>query len=88
MRTTLPPALNTLTLTLTLTLTPLTPPLLLAAAVLPHLILGSHRDGHQQIYNDQSLVNVENDIASVKEVFRLQRDYELREAENKYLPKV
>lgn len=42
----------------------------------------------QQIYEDQSLVNVEDNIAPVKEVFRLQRDHELREAEGKYLPKV
>lgn len=40
----------------------------------------------QQIYKDQSLVNVENEIAAVKEVFRLQKDDELKEAEKKYLP--
>ena len=32
-------------------------------------------------------VNVEKNIASVKEVFRITRDSELREAEGKYLPK-
>lgn len=40
----------------------------------------------QQIYKDQSLVNVEKKIAAVKEVFRLQKDDELKEAEKKYLP--
>lgn len=39
-----------------------------------------------QIYKDQSLVNVENKIATVKEVFRLQQDDELVQAEDKYLP--
>jgi len=41
----------------------------------------------KQIFEDQSLVNVEKKIASVNEVFRLQRDDELRAAEDKYLPK-
>lgn len=41
----------------------------------------------QQIYQDQSLVNVEDKIATVKEIFRLQGDNELTEAEDKYLPK-
>lgn len=41
----------------------------------------------KQIYKDQSLLNVENKIVSVKEVFRLQRDEELVAAEDKYLPK-
>lgn len=40
-----------------------------------------------QIYKDQSLVNVEPKIVSVKEVFRLTNDDELVEAEEKYLPK-
>lgn len=39
-----------------------------------------------QIYRDQSLINVENQIASVAEVFRLQGADELKEAEKKYLP--
>lgn len=38
------------------------------------------------IYEEQSLVNVEKKVATVDEVFRLQRDDELREAEAKYLP--
>jgi len=42
----------------------------------------------QQIYKDQSLVNVEDKIVSVKEVFRLQNDKELSEAEKKYLPQI
>lgn len=40
----------------------------------------------KQIYQDQSLVNVEPKVVSVKEVFRLQRQPELDEAEKKYLP--
>lgn len=40
-----------------------------------------------QIFKEQSLVNVEGRIASVKEVFRLQGNDELVEAEEKYLPK-
>lgn len=44
------------------------------------------QDVTQQIYEDQSLVNVENRVAAVKEVFRLQKDDELKEAEKKYLP--
>ncbi|XP_064612923.1 phosphoenolpyruvate phosphomutase [Liolophura sinensis] len=39
-----------------------------------------------QIFKDQSLLNVEGKIATVKEIFRLQRDHELVEAEKKYLP--
>ena len=42
----------------------------------------------KQIYDDQSLINVEDKIVSVKEIFRLQNDKELSEAEKKYLPKV
>lgn len=42
----------------------------------------------QQIYKDQSLVNVEEKIVSVKEVFRLQNDKELSNAEKKYLPQI
>jgi len=40
-----------------------------------------------QIFKDQHLQNVENNVASVKEVFRLQRQHELDQAEEKYLPK-
>jgi len=40
----------------------------------------------RQIFNDQSLVNVEDKIVSVSEVFRLQGADELREAEKKYFP--
>lgn len=40
----------------------------------------------QRIYKEQSLVNVEPDIVSVKEIFRLQNDQELVDAEKKYLP--
>eukprot|EP00051_Salpingoeca_urceolata_P026763 m.478559 g.478559 ORF g.478559 m.478559 type:complete len:328 (+) comp21166_c0_seq1:710-1693(+) len=41
----------------------------------------------KEIFDSQHLMNVEDNVASVKEVFRLQRDGELREAEDKYLPK-
>eukprot|EP00745_Piridium_sociabile_P041280 TRINITY_DN81365_c0_g1_i2.p1 TRINITY_DN81365_c0_g1~~TRINITY_DN81365_c0_g1_i2.p1 ORF type:complete len:390 (-),score=101.15 TRINITY_DN81365_c0_g1_i2:437-1435(-) len=41
-----------------------------------------------QIYKEQSITNVEKQIAPVKELFRLTRDDELKEAEEKYLPKV
>eukprot|EP00118_Oscarella_pearsei_P028604 m.2549 g.2549 ORF g.2549 m.2549 type:complete len:325 (+) comp8752_c0_seq1:819-1793(+) len=40
-----------------------------------------------QIHKDQSLVNVEEKVSTVKEIFRLQGDHELVEAEKKYLPK-
>eukprot|EP00126_Sphaerothecum_destruens_P011603 Sdes_comp20938_c0_seq16m18434 len=40
----------------------------------------------KSIYENQSLVGVEKKIASVKEVFRLQNDSELKSAEKKYLP--
>jgi len=39
-----------------------------------------------QIYEEQSLVNVEDRIAPVKEIFRLQKAEELAEAEEQYLP--
>jgi phosphoenolpyruvate phosphomutase len=38
------------------------------------------------LYREQSLVPVENEIASVKEVFRLQNADELKQAELQYLP--
>jgi phosphoenolpyruvate phosphomutase len=40
----------------------------------------------KRIYTEQTLVNVEPNIVSVKEVFRLQNDQELVNAEKKYLP--
>lgn len=40
----------------------------------------------RQIFLDQSLINVEGDVASVAEIFRLQGADELKEAEKKYLP--
>ncbi len=40
----------------------------------------------RKIYQEQSLLTVEEDIASVEEVFRLQGESELRAAEKKYLP--
>jgi phosphoenolpyruvate phosphomutase len=41
----------------------------------------------RQIFQDQSLENVETKVATVKEVFRLQDNDELSAAEAKYLPK-
>lgn len=40
----------------------------------------------EQIYRDQSLINVEGKLTTVSEVFRLQGADELKEAEKKYLP--
>lgn len=40
----------------------------------------------KKIYQDESLINVENQIVPVKEIFRLQGLKELQEAEKKYLP--
>lgn len=42
----------------------------------------------KQIYNDQSLSSVENEIVSVKEIFRLQNAAELKDAEKIYLPQL
>jgi phosphoenolpyruvate phosphomutase len=39
-----------------------------------------------QIFREKSLVHVEDSIATVEEVFRLQRADELQAAEQKYLP--
>jgi phosphoenolpyruvate phosphomutase len=39
-----------------------------------------------QIFKDQSLHNVEKEVATVKEIFRLQNAAELEQAEQKYLP--
>ena len=38
------------------------------------------------IYNEESLSNVENKVATVKEIFRLQNADELNKADKKYLP--
>lgn len=38
------------------------------------------------IFRDGSLVGIEKEVATVKEIFRLQQDDELREAELRYLP--
>jgi phosphoenolpyruvate phosphomutase len=40
----------------------------------------------KQIFNDKSLINVENNVVPVAEIFRLQGAEELKEAEKKYLP--
>jgi phosphoenolpyruvate phosphomutase len=41
----------------------------------------------KQIYSECSLVNIEKNVASVNEIFRLQNEKELSLAEKKYLPK-
>ncbi|BFZ18296.1 hypothetical protein BsWGS_21335 [Bradybaena similaris] len=41
-----------------------------------------------QIFKEQSTAGVEPKIATVKELFRLTKDDELKRAEDKYLPKV
>jgi phosphoenolpyruvate phosphomutase len=41
-----------------------------------------------QIYQERSLNSIEGNVATVKEIFRLQNAAELEEAEAKYLPKV
>ncbi|SHF39538.1 phosphoenolpyruvate mutase [Seinonella peptonophila] len=40
----------------------------------------------QQIFQEQSLVNIENSVVPLKEVFRLQGTEELQKAENEYFP--
>ena len=44
------------------------------------------QDISKQILKDESLMQVENSIASVNEIFRLQNAEELQRAEKKYLP--
>jgi len=41
----------------------------------------------KKIFTEQSLASIEKNVASVNEVFRLQGEDELRDAEKKYLPK-
>ncbi|NOQ22752.1 MAG: phosphoenolpyruvate mutase [Candidatus Aegiribacteria sp.] len=41
----------------------------------------------KQIYTDQSLMNIEDKIVPVREIFRIQNVLEYKEAENRYLPK-
>lgn len=40
----------------------------------------------KQIFKENSLTNIEKNVSSVNEIFRLQNDKELSEAEKKYLP--
>ncbi len=44
------------------------------------------QDISKQIYTDQSLINVEDRVVTVSEIFRLQNADELEAAEDKYLP--
>jgi phosphoenolpyruvate phosphomutase len=39
-----------------------------------------------KLYQEQNLMGIEKEVATVKEIFRLQNDEELRQAELKYLP--
>ena len=41
-----------------------------------------------RVYREQNLMSIEKEIATVKEIFRLQNDDELREAEKRYLPRI
>jgi phosphoenolpyruvate phosphomutase len=55
-----------------------------------HMIRSSIKamqESAKQIYESSSILTVEGEIASVKEVFRLQGVSELKEAEENYLPK-
>jgi len=45
------------------------------------------QDISRKIYEQETLLNIEPTVASVTEIFRLQREEELRIAEEKYLPK-
>ena len=54
-----------------------------------HLLRSSIKAMQQtaaQIYSEQTLVNIEPEVVSVKEIFRLQNAEELKEAERRYLP--
>lgn len=39
-----------------------------------------------RIFKEQNLLNTEPNVVSVKEIFRLQNEEELKSMENKYLP--
>ena len=39
-----------------------------------------------RLYQEKTLIGIEKEVATVKEIFRLQNDGELREAEQRYLP--
>ncbi|EGR29470.1 phosphoenolpyruvate phosphomutase, putative [Ichthyophthirius multifiliis] len=45
----------------------------------------SMQETSRKIYNEESLMGVEENVAKVKEVFRLQGENELKEADKKYL---
>jgi len=45
------------------------------------------QDVSKKIFQQESLINIEPTVASVNEIFRLQREDELKAAEDKYLPK-
>ncbi len=54
-----------------------------------HLLRSSIKAMQQtaaQIYAEQSLMSIEPEVVSVKEIFRLQNAAELKEAEKRYLP--
>jgi phosphoenolpyruvate phosphomutase len=49
--------------------------------------LSSMKATAAQIHKDQSLINVEDKVATLQEVFHMQGESELEEAEKRYLPK-
>jgi phosphoenolpyruvate phosphomutase len=56
-----------------------------------HLLRASIKAMQQtaaQIYQEQSIGSIESQVVTVKEIFRLQNAAELKEAEQRYLPKV
>ena len=49
--------------------------------------LKAMQETSKKIFQDKSLVNIEKNVAGVNEVFRLQNEKELSEAEKRYLPR-
>lgn len=47
--------------------------------------IASMRDVSRQIFNDQCLVNIEGELPTVKDIFSLVKNDELRDAEDRYL---
>jgi phosphoenolpyruvate phosphomutase len=39
-----------------------------------------------RVYREENLMSIEQEVATVKDIFRLQNDAELRDAEKHYLP--
>ncbi|MEQ8195778.1 MAG: phosphoenolpyruvate mutase [Rhodospirillales bacterium] len=49
--------------------------------------ISAMRDVSRQIMRDQSLIGIEKNVTSVKEIFQLQGNEELEDAEKRYLPR-